>query len=54
LVTADRTPKADLAALRAITRRISAAVPADEIGSFEFGDYPPPVMDTHVSYGGAP
>ena len=54
LVTADRKPKADLTALRAITRRISAAVPADEIGSFEFGDYPPTVMDTHISYGGAP
>ncbi|HEV2887479.1 MAG TPA: glycoside hydrolase family 2 TIM barrel-domain containing protein [Jatrophihabitans sp.] len=54
LVTADRKPKADLAALRAITRRTSAAVPADEIGSFEFGDYPPTVMDSDVSFGGAP
>jgi beta-galactosidase/beta-glucuronidase len=45
LVTADRKPKADIAALRAITRRTSAAVPADEIGSFDFGDYPPTVMD---------
>jgi hypothetical protein len=54
LVTADRKPKADLAALSAITRRTSAAVPADEIGSFEFGDYPPTVMDTDISYGGAP
>jgi beta-galactosidase/beta-glucuronidase len=54
LVTADRKPKADLAALRAITRRISAAVPADEIGSFEFGDYPSTVMDTDISFGGAP
>jgi beta-galactosidase/beta-glucuronidase len=48
LVTADRKPKADLAALRAITRRVSAAVPADEIGSFEFGDYPPTVMDAGI------
>ena len=54
LLTADRKPKADLAALRAITRRVSAAVPADEIGSFEYGDYPPTVMDTDVSYGGTP
>jgi beta-galactosidase/beta-glucuronidase len=46
LVTADRKPKADVAALRAITRRVSAAVPADEIGSFDFGDYPPTVMDS--------
>jgi hypothetical protein len=49
LVTADRKPKAEIAALRAITRRISAAVPADEIGSFDFGDYPPTVMDPGVS-----
>jgi hypothetical protein len=54
LVTADRKPKADPAVLRTITRRPSAAVPADEIGSFEYGDYPPTVMDPNVSYGGAP
>jgi beta-galactosidase/beta-glucuronidase len=54
LVTAARKPKADLAALRAITRRTSAAVPADEIGSFEFGDYPSTVMDTDISVGGTP
>lgn len=54
LLTADRKPKADLATLRSITRRPSAAVPADEIGSFEYGDYPPTVMDTQISYGGAP
>ena len=54
LVTADRKPKADRAMLRAITKRTSAAVPADEIGSFEFGDYPPTVMDTNISYGGTP
>jgi beta-galactosidase/beta-glucuronidase len=54
LLTADRKPKADLAALRTITRRPSASVPADEIGSFEYGDYPPTVMDTGISFGGAP
>ncbi|HEX8079162.1 MAG TPA: glycoside hydrolase family 2 TIM barrel-domain containing protein [Jatrophihabitans sp.] len=54
LLTADRKPKADLATLNSITRRPSAAVPADEIGSFEYGDYPPTVMDTDISYGGAP
>ncbi|MEP6851688.1 MAG: sugar-binding domain-containing protein [bacterium] len=46
LLTADRRPKADLATLRTITRRPSAAVPADEIGSFEYGDYPSTVMDS--------
>jgi beta-galactosidase/beta-glucuronidase len=45
LLTADRRPKADAGILRAITRRPSAAVPADEIGSFEYADYPPTVMD---------
>ena len=45
LLTADREPKADLATLRSITRRPSAAVPADEVGSFEYGDHPPTVMD---------
>jgi beta-galactosidase/beta-glucuronidase len=45
LLTADRRPKADMAELRRINRRPSAAVPADEVGSFEFGDYPPTVMD---------
>lgn len=54
LVTADRKLKVDLAAVRAINRRTSAAVPADEIGSFEYGDYPPTVMDTDISFGGAP
>ncbi len=44
LVGADRKPKADPTVLRAITRRPSAAVPADEIGSFEYGDYPSTVM----------
>lgn len=54
LLTAERKPKADLAILRSITRRPSAAVPADEIGSFEYGDYPPTVMDSDVSFGGTP
>lgn len=54
LVGANRKPKADLAVFRAINRRPSAAVPADEIGSLEYGDYPPTVMDTDVSYGGTP
>ncbi len=54
LLTADRQPKADLATIRSINRRPSAAVPADEIGSFEYGDYPPTVMDTDVTFGGAP
>ena len=48
LLTADRRPKTDLAAIRSITRRPSAAVPADEIGSFEYGDYPPTIMDPEV------
>jgi beta-galactosidase/beta-glucuronidase len=46
LLTADRRPKADLATLRSITRRPSAAVPADEIAAFEPGDQPPTVMGT--------
>jgi hypothetical protein len=54
VLTADRRPKAELAALRAITRRPSAAVPADEIGSFDYGDYPPTVMDPGVSFGDTP
>jgi len=45
LVTEKREPKLDPAVVRRITRRPAAAVPADEIGSFEYGDYPPTVMD---------
>jgi hypothetical protein len=45
LLTEDREPKVDSALVRRITRRPAAAVPADEIGSFEYGDYPPTVMD---------
>jgi beta-galactosidase/beta-glucuronidase len=33
-----RRPKADPAAIARATRRVSAAVPADEISAFEFGD----------------
>jgi beta-galactosidase/beta-glucuronidase len=40
LLTEDRDPKVDPALLRRITRRPAASVPADEIGSFEYGDYP--------------
>ncbi len=45
LLTEDRQPKIDPAVLRRINRRPAAAVPADEIGSFEYSDYPPTVMD---------
>jgi beta-galactosidase/beta-glucuronidase len=45
LLTEARVPKIDPAVLRRINRRPAAAVPADEIGSFEYGDYPPEVMD---------
>lgn len=48
LLTADRRPKADVTAISHVNRRPPAAVPADEIGSFEYGDYPPTVMDTAV------
>ncbi len=44
LLTEDREPKLDPAVVRRITRRPAAAVPADAIGSFEYGDYPPTVM----------
>jgi beta-galactosidase/beta-glucuronidase len=45
LLTADRRPKVDAVTVSHINRRPSAAVPADQIGSFEYGDYPPTVMD---------
>ncbi len=41
LLTEARRSKVDPALLRRITRRPAASVPADEIGSFEYGDYPP-------------
>lgn len=46
LVTAGRQPKVDPAAVRRITRRPAASVPAHEIGSFEYGDFPPVVGDS--------
>ncbi|HYY10492.1 MAG TPA: glycoside hydrolase family 2 TIM barrel-domain containing protein [Kineosporiaceae bacterium] len=45
LLTEQRVPKVEAALIRRINRRPAAAVPADEIGSFEYGDYPPEVMD---------
>ncbi len=45
LLTEERVPKIEPGVLRRINRRPAAAVPADEIGSFEYGDYPPDVMD---------
>ncbi len=44
LLTENREPKIDPDVVRRITRRPAAAVPADAIGSFEYGDYPPTVM----------
>jgi hypothetical protein len=41
LVTEDRVPKLPVEMLRAINCRTSAAVPADEIGAFQYGDYVP-------------
>lgn len=40
LLTDGREPKVDPSLLRRITRRPAASVPADEIGSFEYGQYP--------------
>ena len=45
LLTEGRVPKIDPRVLRRINRRPAAAVPVDEVGSFEYGDYPPEVMD---------
>ena len=42
LLTERREPKVPPADLSAINRRTSAAVPADGIGQFQFGDYPNP------------
>lgn len=42
LLTADRTPKVPLPEMQRVNCRTSAAVPADAIGSFDFGDYPAP------------
>ena len=39
LLTADRKPKTDTAAIHAITSRASAAVPGDAVNEFAYGDY---------------
>lgn len=41
LVTEDREPKVPMEAVRTINCRTSAAVPADEIGAFQHGEYNP-------------
>ncbi|MFL6027332.1 MAG: glycoside hydrolase family 2 protein, partial [Friedmanniella sp.] len=43
LLTERRVPKVPLDRIRAVNCRTSAAVPADGIGEFEFGDYPVPL-----------
>jgi len=48
LVTELRVPKVEPERIRAINCRTSAAVPADSIGAFEFGDYPVP-LDRRVT-----
>jgi beta-galactosidase/beta-glucuronidase len=41
LVTEDRVPKVSVERIHAVNCRTSAAVPADEIGAFQHGDYVP-------------
>src|SRR4051794_30971109 len=41
LVTADRRPKVPVEEIRAVTTRVSAAVPGDAVGEFAYGDYAP-------------
>ncbi|WP_231384035.1 sugar-binding domain-containing protein [Cellulomonas sp. URHD0024] len=41
LLTAERTPKVPVGAIRAITQRVAAAVPGDAIDEFAYGDYAP-------------
>jgi beta-galactosidase/beta-glucuronidase len=41
LVTASRRPKVPVEQIRAITTRVSAAVPGDAVGEFAYGDYAP-------------
>ena len=41
LVTASRRPKVPAEEIRAITTRVSAAVPGDAVGEFAYGDYVP-------------
>ena len=45
LLTGQRQPKVPPDRVRAVNCRTSAAVPADAIGAFEFGDYPAPPSD---------
>jgi len=40
-VTASRRPKVPVEEIRAITTRVSAAVPGDAVGEFAYGDYAP-------------
>jgi len=46
LLTESREPKVAAELLSRITRRPAASVPADEIGSYEYGDYPPLLSST--------
>jgi beta-galactosidase/beta-glucuronidase len=39
LVTAQRRPKIPVGEIRAVTTRVSAAVPGDAVGQFAYGDY---------------
>jgi beta-galactosidase/beta-glucuronidase len=41
LVTAHRRPKVPIDEIRAVTTRVSAAVPGDAVGEFAYGDYLP-------------
>src|SRR3954447_7366988 len=41
LLTAERQPKAPIERIRAVTTRVSAAVPGDAVGEFAYGDYAP-------------
>jgi beta-galactosidase/beta-glucuronidase len=41
LVTAARRPKVPIEEIRAVTTRVSAAVPGDAVGEFAYGDYAP-------------
>jgi hypothetical protein len=41
LLTAQRRPKVPVEEVRAVTTRVSAAVPGDAVGEFAYGDYAP-------------
>ncbi len=45
LMTADRKHKVEPSAVKAITSRVSAAVPGDAVGEFAYGDYVPAAVD---------